>query len=442
VTDTIDRSGAPADSPARTGSSPQRLAILAGLLVLLGVLAGYGWIVIIVAIVVMIFLHELGHYLTARWAGMKVTEFFIGFGPRLWSFRRGETEYGVKLLPAGAYVRVIGMSNLEEVDPADEPRTYRQGSYARRLSVGVAGSAMHFLQAIVLLAISLAFVGLPNGTMFGEQDQTDARWVIGSISEDSAAERAGLREGDKIVAYEGAPITVFEDIKDHVRDDAGETVTITVLRDGREIEIEATIGRRSADQPGGEPGTGFLGVGPTEPIEDMSIIEASGRSFLELGRGIEVAVTALGSFFTGGLDDFADQVVHNGDVEVSTPTSDPSRPSTEPAPPPEDPDANRLISIYGISRLGAGCIEADFGCLFVLLAQINIFIGVFNLIPLLPLDGGHVALATYERLRSRAGRRYRADVAKLLPLTYAVVVVLIVLGIGSLYLDIVDPVGG
>ncbi len=103
----------------------------------LGVFAGRGWLLIVGALVVMIFLHELGHYLTAKWAGMKVTEFFIGFGPKIWSFRRGETEYGIKCIPPGAYVRIIGMSNLDEVPPEDEPRTYRQQSYPQRLLVVV-----------------------------------------------------------------------------------------------------------------------------------------------------------------------------------------------------------------------------------------------------------------------------------------------------------------
>src|SRR3712207_5048135 len=130
----------------RTGSFVG-LALILALFALAGIAGGLNLLVIIAAIVVMIFLHELGHYLTAKWAGMKVTEFFIGFGPRIWSFRRGETEYGVKAIPAGGYVKIIGMHNLEQVDPADEARTYRQQPFWRRLSVAVAGSTMHFIIA-------------------------------------------------------------------------------------------------------------------------------------------------------------------------------------------------------------------------------------------------------------------------------------------------------
>ncbi|NDH11117.1 MAG: RIP metalloprotease [Actinobacteria bacterium] len=107
----------------------------------LGFLASWGWAFFVVALIVMIFMHELGHYLTARWTGMKVTEFFIGFGPRLWSFRKGETEYGVKGIPAGAYVRIIGMNNLDPVEPGDEQRSYRVKSWPRKMLVVSAGSA-------------------------------------------------------------------------------------------------------------------------------------------------------------------------------------------------------------------------------------------------------------------------------------------------------------
>ena len=117
----------------------------------MGIVWGWPLLVMILGIVVMIFLHELGHFVTAKWSGMKVTEFFIGFGPRIWSFQRGETEYGLKVIPAGAYVRIIGMNNLDEVDPADEPRTYRQQSFPKRLLVVCAGSLCTSLQAFVLL---------------------------------------------------------------------------------------------------------------------------------------------------------------------------------------------------------------------------------------------------------------------------------------------------
>ena len=116
---------------------------------------------IIVGLVLTIMLHEWGHYIAAKKSGMKVTEFFLGFGPRLWSVRKGETEYGIKAIPFGGYVKIIGMSNLErDIDPADEPRTYRQGSYPKRMLVALAGVATHFLMAFTLLVILLSAVGV------------------------------------------------------------------------------------------------------------------------------------------------------------------------------------------------------------------------------------------------------------------------------------------
>ena len=129
-----------------------------------GLYAGKGWLLIIAAITVMIFLHELGHYLTAKWSGMKVTEFFLFFGPKLWSFRRGETEYGVRLIPVGAYVRIIGMNNIDECPPEDEARTFRQQSFPKRLLVVSAGSLMHFLQAFVLFLVAFSWLGVPAYT--------------------------------------------------------------------------------------------------------------------------------------------------------------------------------------------------------------------------------------------------------------------------------------
>ncbi|HEV7535868.1 MAG TPA: site-2 protease family protein, partial [Acidimicrobiia bacterium] len=154
--------------PPQASASGRQAAVTAVLL-LIGIVALAflrprlaGTIGVLAAIIAMIMLHELGHFVMAKRAGMKVTEFFLGFGPRLWSFRRGETEYGVKAIPAGGYVRIIGMSNVDVVDPADEDRTYRAKPYRDRLGVAVAGSTMHFLIAAILLFIVFAGVGLPG----------------------------------------------------------------------------------------------------------------------------------------------------------------------------------------------------------------------------------------------------------------------------------------
>src|SRR3954453_3239341 len=194
----------PPPPPAPAGQSPAYvpLAIVLALLLAIGIFGSWWAFLIVVALIVCVFLHELGHYLTARRAGMKVTEFFLGFGPRIWSFRRGEVEYGLKAIPAGAYVRILGMNNLEEVPPEDEARTYRQQGYWSRLSVAVAGSAMHFLIAIVLLVAVIASVGL----------QRDTAWKISEVSPNSPALVAGLQSGDRVTAIDGIPVSPFGEL--------------------------------------------------------------------------------------------------------------------------------------------------------------------------------------------------------------------------------------
>src|SRR5438093_1315867 len=156
------RPAPPPLTPHEQRANLVRLLLIIGVAVALALATGaFPTVVVISAILAMVMLHELGHFITAKWAGMKVTEFFLGFGPRLWSVRKGETEYGVKAIPAGGYVRIIGMSNLEKVEPADEARTYRQQSFPRRLSVAVAGSTMHYVMAFVLLFVLVTGVGVP-----------------------------------------------------------------------------------------------------------------------------------------------------------------------------------------------------------------------------------------------------------------------------------------
>src|SRR5438067_11279466 len=152
-----------------------RLGYFVAIVLVLAVITGFSpFLGVIGALIAIVMLHEFGHFVTAKWAGMKVSEYFFGFGPRLWSIRKGETEYGIKAIPVGGYVRILGMNNLEQVDPADEPRTYRQKSFPRRLSVAVAGSAMHFLIAFLLLIVLWAAVGVPKatttvGSIFGDE---------------------------------------------------------------------------------------------------------------------------------------------------------------------------------------------------------------------------------------------------------------------------------
>jgi membrane-associated protease RseP (regulator of RpoE activity) len=402
------------------GGGPQavlRIGILVALLVALGVFGSWWAVIVVVALIVMIFLHELGHYLAAKRAGMKVTEFFIGFGPRIWSYRRGEVEYGVKAIPAGAYVKIIGMSNLEQVDPAEEPRTYRAQRYWSRFCVAVAGSAMHFAIALVLLFAVLAFTGRPQADV----------WEVGAVTPNSPAAEVGIAIGDEIVSVNGVAIETYDDFRTEIRKFPGETVEVAVERDGQLVELTPTLDARPVE--GGET-VGFLGIGPEYPYVRESIPGAVVGTFETFGDITWQSVTGLVRVFSlEGMRDYVDTLTSSGDTDTSTGSGSGSG------------NGDRLVSPIGAVSIGAQLADNGLADLLYFLAAVNIFVGLFNLVPLPPFDGGHIAIATYEEIRGRRqGRRYYADVTKLMPIAYLVVGILLVLFVGNLYLDITSPV--
>ncbi|MCY4280815.1 MAG: site-2 protease family protein, partial [Acidimicrobiaceae bacterium] len=471
-----------------------RLGALVAGVVLLGVLAGAGWVVIILALVAMLFLHELGHFVTARLTGMKVSEFFIGFGPRLWSFRRGETEYGIKAIWIGAYVRIVGMNNLDQVDPGDEPRTFRQQSYPRKLLVLTAGSGMHFIIVVLLLFAVL----LSDGRVAGRASEAldNESWVLSTVSPDSAAAAAGLRPGDELVSVAGVARSSFDDFSVLVQQLAGRQVEVLYRRDGADRSAFATVGERLT----AEGAAGITGLIEGDRILAVEGLQADGAptysQLVEYGRDRigeplditivdtrtgrpavveDAVVTALAEpadavrgffgvsaeFRAGGLGVFgaAEEALRQSllvirDVLVAIPAvvtdglggtfdglrgDDPPVTGTQAARELElrrldssHPDENRILSIYGVARIGAEVASDSFSDVLLLLVYVNAFIGVFNLLPLLPLDGGHVVVATYERIRSFGGRVHRVDAARLLPGTYAFVALLRVVGGGAL----------
>jgi membrane-associated protease RseP (regulator of RpoE activity) len=388
------------------------LAIVVALLLAIGVFGSWWAFLIVVALIVCVFLHELGHFLTARRAGMKVTEFFLGFGPRIWSFRRGEVEYGIKAIPAGAYVRILGMNNLEEVAPADEPRTYRQQGYWSRLSVAVAGSAMHFLIALVLLVAVIASVGL----------QRDTAWKVSEVSPNSPALTAGLQPGDRVVAIDDIPVSTFAALTTQIRARPNETVDLTVRRaNGTTEQVSATLAPRNPQNEA----VGFLGIGEARDYVRESVPAAVVGAGDEFGRIAWESVVGLSKVFSPeGVRGYVDALTNK-----PSPTSSSTSGSGGASP--------RLVTPIGVAQFHPNSV-ADF---FLLLAVINISIGLFNLFPVLPFDGGHVVIATYEAVRSRRGKRYYADVRKMFPVSYAVMGVFLFFVVGSLWLDVFRPVG-
>ena len=432
---------------------------IAGVLGLCGLVAGVvalglfgGWpiLAVLLSLVVMIFMHELGHYITAKRAGMKVTEFFIGFGPRIWSFHRGETEYGIKAIPAGAYVRIIGMNSLEEVDPADEPRTYRQKSYPRRMSVAVAGSAMHFLMALVLAFVSLVGFGVYN-------DESAQNWTVGVLSTpadieaqfqgltlgddfqqllddgETPAIAAGLESGDRVVSADGVEFADYDAFRAYVQDHPGAAVTLSVERGDETFDTNLTIG----EVTDGEASMGFVGLGHEEPRQQLGVLAAARESVTEVGALMVDSVSAIGHFFTpSGLSSFTEAVFNpEAEAPASLDNGDGSGSGSS--------DEGRIISIVGAARLGAQATDANGPvALLQIMVVLNVFIGLFNLIPLLPFDGGHVAIGTYERIREigRHGQRYQADLTRMLPVAYAVVLFMVTIGTMALYADIANPI--
>jgi membrane-associated protease RseP (regulator of RpoE activity) len=424
---------APAGDPVYETGGLRLAALILGV-VAVGLAFGWGYVWMIIGLVVMIFLHELGHFVTAKWSGMKVTDFFIGFGPRIWSFQRGETQYGVKAIPAGAFVRIIGMNNLDETDPADEARTYRQQSFPKRLLVVSAGSIMHFIQAFVLLVILLTVVGVPGGTLTDEARHNES-WRVGNVEQNSAAEAAGLRKGDDIVSFDGEPVSTWDDVTDRIKaHGVGDRVRFQVVRGGETRDLAAVLQPRPADIEG-TPGTPFLGLGPQYPKETVPLGTALVQAPEEMGRYVGNTMgTLAGLFSPSGINDMADNVSQAHDQGSNSGSSGTSV-SNE-----DDQNENRLLSILGVLRLGAAATEEGFANILVIFFAMNVFIGIFNMLPLPPLDGGHAAVAIYERVRSRRHRRYFADATRLLPVTYAVIMMLVVVAVTALYLDVVNPV--
>jgi membrane-associated protease RseP (regulator of RpoE activity) len=415
--------------------------LMAGVLVVaLALWRGWPLVLMIVGIIVMITIHELGHFLAAKWAGMKATEFFIGFGPKLWSTRRGETEYGIKAVPAGAYVRIIGMNNLDEVPPEDEERSYRQQSFPKRLIVVLAGPASHAVQAFVILLVMFAFVGVPGGDPLPTEDTrgNSSNWTVDEVTPKSAAAAAGLQKGDKIVAFDGDQVKSWNDVRDKINaGKVGDEITLTIERGDELIEATTELIARPPDVEG--PAGPFLGVGPSipePPNEKLSLLAAIPRSVTETGNVAWESLVAMGRFFSpDGVSDYAGTVSEGSGSSGSS--DDTKAPASKVS---DDEGSNRMLSIYGVLLLGEEAGEQGLANLLPMFLMINVFVGLLNLVPLLPFDGGHASVAIYERIRSRNGQRYHADVSKLLPVAYAVVMGLVVLGVTSLYLDIVNPV--
>ena len=381
-----------------------------------------GVVLFVLALVVMVMIHESGHYLTARLFGMKIEEFFFGFGPRVFSWRRGETEYGMKAIPAGGYVKISGMNPLQTVPEEDLPRTFGAKPAWQRAIVLVAGSATHFILAGVLLIFSfmaLGTIGNPTTTLDSVSASPTAR--TGTAG---PAEKAGLLPGDKIVAVDGQAISSWDQLQAVIQHHPDVAVAVQVRRSGRARTFTVTPAARANPDPKAALKTiGFIGVSPRVAEIRQGLPTATWSATREVGSLIVSSLRGIGSLFSPhGLGAIVTA------LGQSTKTTGPAPASTASAAQP--------VGLVGGARLAGQAVKAGQGQdLINLLAAFIVFLGVLNLLPLPPLDGGHLLLLAISKIKGRP-----VDMRRVVPVAAFVLGLLVILSVAVLYLDIVHPV--
>jgi membrane-associated protease RseP (regulator of RpoE activity) len=433
-----------------------------------------GVLIFALGLLLSIALHEIGHMVPAKKFGVKVTQYMVGFGPTVWSRKRGDTEYGVKAIPLGGYIRMIGMvppsstgkpsrwprrmsSAIEdfrrmsrvEIQPGDEDRQFYRLTPGKKMIVMLGGPTMNLLIYLVLTIILLTTFGIPK------QDPT---LTIGTVNKcvisatathtpkcpkpTSPAALGGLKPGDQVVSVNGTKITSWDQLVSKIEPAVGKALTVVVVRNGVDKTLHVTPVKNTKYVNNTSDVTervGFIGVSPTERnyYASQTVLDVP----REIGRQIGVGVDAIGRYpqKLGSLW----QTVFDGK--------------------PRDPQG--AVGVLGIGRIGGEIADSnEIGAslkiytLISLLASVNLLLFFFNLLPLLPLDGGHVAGAIVEatrrgwaRMRARGARRrgdpaapHRpaifVDTAQMLPVMYGVASVLILVTLLTLYADIVHPI--
>jgi membrane-associated protease RseP (regulator of RpoE activity) len=374
-----------------------------------------GILAFVVALLLSVMVHEFGHFITARKFDMKVSEFFLGFGTRIWSTQRGETEFGVKAIPAGGYCRIQGMDPDEEMEPGQEHRSFYKASSARKLVVLGAGSFNHFLLGFLLLFALLAGVGVNTLTS-----------TVASVAPNSAAEKAGFQKGDVVVSIQGKEVTDWIKDVDVIRNSNGRELSFVVNRNGERVSLVAT------------------------PVL-TKISESESRYLVGL-------VNEVGTKRINPVTSFTSATSLTWEMTVSSAKALIALPSKLPALwgqtfGGEERDPNGLVGVVGVSRVsGEVAASGDLtwtqriGTFILIVASLNIFVGLFNLLPILPLDGGHMAIAIadeirafFARLRGRP-RPAGIDVKVLTPITMVVFVLLAAMTVLLLIADIFNPV--
>jgi membrane-associated protease RseP (regulator of RpoE activity) len=392
-----------------------------------------GVVLFAVGIGVSIALHEAGHLLTAKWFGMRVRRYFIGFGPRIFSFHRGETEYGLKAIPAGGFCDIAGMTALDPVTPEEAPRAFFRKPTWQRVVVLSAGSITHFAIGILLLYVLLLGWGRLEvdssrptaiGSVTCAADQVSPQEIAPcGPGVPAPAAAAGLRPGDQIVSVAGVATPTWEQVVTAIRDARGPT-PVGIERDGTQIQLVLDVATAKRIGPNGETiEVGAIGVAaqPAQLVEygPLSAIPATFDLTGEMFQRVWQGILAFPEKIPGLVD-----AITGGQRDLDSP-----------------------VSVVGASVIGGEAVDRGLWEFFVfLLAALNFFVGVFNLLPLLPLDGGHIVINLYERVRdwtrARLGKAPMppVDYTRLLPITFVLILVGGAVSLLTLTADIVNPI--
>ena len=373
-----------------------------------------GMLAFVVALLLSVMVHEFGHFITARRYGMWVSEFFVGFGKRIWSVQRGETEFGVKAIPAGGYCRIEGMSPNDAMPEGEEDRAFYKASSGKKLIVLGAGSFLHFVLGYLLLFVLFAGVGT-----------NQVLPIIGEVVANSAAQSAGIQAGDEVISINGVEVTTWYKDVEAIRNSQGKELTLGLLRDGQNITITATP--RLTDVDGTE--RYVLGIVNTIGLKRSGVVESASNSFKVTKSFLSESVKSLAKL--------PEKIPALWGATVRG----------------EERDANGLVGVVGVARVSGEAVGSDkltpmerLATFLLIVASLNIFVGIFNLLPILPLDGGHMAVAIADELRAFIARlrgRPRPapiDVTVLTPITMVVFVVLACLTLLLLVADVINPV--
>ena len=422
-----------------------------------------GVVLFALGVLASIALHEVGHMWPAKKFGVKVTQYFVGFGKTLWSTKRGETEYGIKLLPLGGYVRLVGMfppakgqgqdtvrrsttgvfralvedaraAEYEHIKPEDEERLFYRKPWWQKLVIMAGGPLVNVALAVLILGTVFMAFGVPEPRLVVAQvsdcviPASEAGRACKRSDPVAPAKAAGLRPADRLVSFNGTKLRDWDQLTELIRANDAGRARITFVRDGAtHTAVTNTLvsQRPDVDDPDRFVDAGFLGVGPE------FVRERKGPGYVVTTMGDYTARTAV------ALAHMPEKMVGVYQAAFGNDERDPQSP----------------MSVVGASRV-AGEFASDerlsvtdrIATVLGLLGVVNLFVALFNFIPLLPLDGGHIAGALYEairrgiaRLRGRPDPGY-VDVAKLLPLAYAAAMVILVMGVLLVYADIVNPI--